>query len=338
VLRHPSIERPGFVDVQERGQGPGGDAFPPELFPDPVAHLPHAEPFEAHDIAGHVPVEQDGLGDDAVVLKDPRPVLHEGVPVPGGEGRHLGRGWVQLLLEQDGEVSFRHISQVDAAAHGTPQRTLRALSFMGRRSRIERPETGGELMGVRPLTAGIAVTLMALVLGTPGDVLAGQAGCTITGTNQSETLSGTPGGDVICGLGGGDTLRGKRGDDVLRGGRGRDTLHGGHGRDTVLGGPGSDNLDLGRGADVARGGRGSDFSAVASAGPDQWFGGSGPDSLIDFKGFDRINGGAGDASCLSTFDQAGGDTLLGGPGFDIWLADGADDVQGVEKRVQCFAE
>jgi hypothetical protein len=195
-------------------------------------------------------------------------------------------------------------------------------------------------MRTRPLTPAVVIMLMAFILGaaTPGTVLAGQAGCTITGTNQADNLGGTPGDDVICGFGGGDTIRGKNGDDVVRGGDGGDTIHGGQGRDSLLGGDGSDQLDPGRGADVTRGGAGPDFSFVSSAGPDQWFGGPGPDHLTDFNGLDRINGGSGDDSCLATFDQAGGDILIGGRGFDIWFADPADDVRGVEQRLQCFAQ
>ena len=96
-------------------------------------------------------------------------------------------------------------------------------------------------------------------------------------------------------------------------------------------------MENGPGADVARGGGGNDFSQVSSPGSARWFGGAGRDHLTDFNGVDLVNGGPGDDSCLATFDGSGGDTLIGGLGFDIWYADAADEVQGVEQRILCYA-
>ena len=34
----------------------------------------------------------------------------------------------------------------------------------------------------------------------------------------------------------------------------------------------------------------------------------------------------------------GGDTIVGGPGTDIWYADAADHASTVEKKIICFAD
>jgi Ca2+-binding RTX toxin-like protein len=172
---------------------------------------------------------------------------------------------------------------------------------------------------------------------TAAGVLAG-TGCTIPGTSGDDVLRGTDGPDVICGRGGDDILRGKGGDDVLRGGPGDDTLDGDSGDDRLLGGDGIDFMSGGRGTDVARGGKGDDFSGVTSAGDDQWFGGAGADHLTDFKGIDAVVGGRGKDACLATADRSGGDSLLGGPGFDTGEGDSADDVRGLENEQVCFAD
>ena len=54
-------------------------------------------------------------------------------------------------------------------------------------------------------------------------VMVGATGCTIVGTDASETLYGTAGDDVICALGGDDTVYGLGGDDIIVGGDGNDT-------------------------------------------------------------------------------------------------------------------
>jgi len=57
------------------------------------------------------------------------------------------------------------------------------------------------------------------------------------------------------------------------------------------------------------------------------YGGSGSDLYLgDFSGRDYIAGGMGDDLCLDTRDGRGGDTVNGGPGMDVYVADSADTV------------
>jgi hypothetical protein len=56
------------------------------------------------------------------------------------------------------------------------------------------------------------------------------------------------------------------------------------------------------------------------------------------RGTDSIHGGLGSDACLATFDHYGGDTIVGGPGTDIWYGDPADHPSTVEKKIICFAD
>lgn len=137
--------------------------------------------------------------------------------------------------------------------------------------------------------------------------------CTITGTNGRDEIRGTPGDDVICTLKGADYVNGRGGDDVILLGPGSDGFNGGGGNDIVYGGAGRDWGDTGPGDDEFYGQGGGEY--IVSAG----------------HGTDVLNGGAGDDSCLATWDNAGGDTVIGGPGHDIWGGDPGDTAQSVEE-------
>src|SRR5215217_618403 len=69
-------------------------------------------------IPGHVPVEEYGLFCDGLVAQDPGPARREGIPVrrvPRRECGHAVCVRVKLLLEEYGEVLFRHVPQQDFA-------------------------------------------------------------------------------------------------------------------------------------------------------------------------------------------------------------------------------
>ena len=140
--------------------------------------------------------------------------------------------------------------------------------------------------------------------------------CTIMGTNAREMIVGTRGDDIICGKGGRDRIFGRGGDDWLYGQDGWDRLHGGDGNDHLVGGAGDDYF---------RGGSGNDH----------WYGGPDRDFLVDYHGIDIIEGGWGDDVCLSTSDDAGGDTVIGGPGRDVRHTDPHDTVVSAEVKVFC---
>jgi len=138
-------------------------------------------------------------------------------------------------------------------------------------------------------------------------------GCTISGTDGDDTLRGTGGADVICALDGDDFVKGRGGDDV------------------ILLGKGTDGFDAGRGDDVVRGGAGQDYG-FGGPGNDRISLQGGNDLIVsDAQGRDTLYGGPGDDSCLSAFDDRGGDIIDGGDGYDIYGADPGDTVSAVEE-------
>jgi hypothetical protein len=83
------------------------------ISPDPVAHFARAVALEALDVAGHGAVEEDGPDDDRAIGQDPRPVLHERIALPGREGSHTIGHRITLILEEDRQVRFQNLSQLD---------------------------------------------------------------------------------------------------------------------------------------------------------------------------------------------------------------------------------
>ena len=186
-------------------------------------------------------------------------------------------------------------------------------------------------------------------------VTVGTSGCTIVGTDASETLYGTAGNDVICGLGGDDTIYGLGGHDIIVGGEGNDTLYGGdasligahdgddslfggagndalyggNGDDTLWGGDGDDTLQGNRRDDIIVGGPGDDV-IVGGGEDDTIWGGPGADTLDGHAGGDTVFGGAGNDTLRggngdgTLWGDAGEDSLIGGAGADA-LHGGADD-------------
>lgn len=91
------------------------------------------------------------------------------------------------------------------------------------------------------------------------DVIGGQAGDVINGSDQADTIEGRGGNDIIQGGDGNDILNGGLGNDRITGGLGADTLTGGADADqfvfgndfATMAGDGSDHiLDFGDGADL----------------------------------------------------------------------------------------
>src|SRR5215212_5154113 len=94
---------------QELRQRLRGDTLAPVFPPDPIANLQFAVLLEPPDAAGHAPVEEYGLFGAARVGEDLRPVRHESVPVPGGEGGQAVGLRVSLVLEEHREVIFCYV-------------------------------------------------------------------------------------------------------------------------------------------------------------------------------------------------------------------------------------
>jgi Ca2+-binding RTX toxin-like protein len=89
------------------------------------------------------------------------------------------------------------------------------------------------------------------------------SGCTITGSDNSETLRGTRGNDVICAMGGSDRVKPLAGKDVTRAGSGNDRVIDRSGlRDKLLGQSGNDTLNAkDRNRDLLNGASGRDKCA-----------------------------------------------------------------------------
>ena len=130
---------------------------------------------------------------------------------------------------------------------------------------------------------------MAVINGTENDD-------TLVGTTDPDTINGLGGNDVIAGLDGNDTLNGDAGDDTISGNNGNDTLNGGDGNDTLSGNNDNDTLNGDAGNDMLDGG----------------------------TGVDALNGGDGDDVLTGADTSVAADTLAGGVGNDIYIADRND--------------
>lgn len=157
-----------------------------------------------------------------------------------------------------------------------------------------------------------------------------------TGTDAAENLVADTQGGSIDGGGGNDTITGSDMDDDLRGGDGDDIIFAQDGDDTVSGDAGNDRIFLNAGDDVY----GPEDTAENTAGDDFVNGGSGNDFIVDLLGSNRLVGSSGNDVLISldglsetgqydTPEELGTtDTLSGGFGNDILVADGGDVVTG----------
>jgi serralysin len=151
-------------------------------------------------------------------------------------------------------------------------------------------------------TIVLLVTMSLTLLVASGVALA----VTKIGTDGPDTLKGTNGADNLLGNGANDVLYALDGMDNLLGGEGKDWVLGVKerrpfgGEKNLLGGPGNDGIAGGKGSDNMVGGLGNDF-------------------LDGFRGSDRIVGDRGtDILVDGPTHEASKDTLLGGPGNDLF--------------------
>ena len=157
--------------------------------------------------------------------------------------------------------------------------------------------------------------------GVGDQLLFGEAG--------NDTLFGGVGADLLNGGGGDDQIIGGAGADRLYGWTGNDTLDAGPGDDRLLGYDGNDNLYGASGDDTIFGGAGHD-RLYAERGDDELFGEGGNDRLYaDYTdGVATLHGGNGDD--LLVTDDGLVDHVFGDAGDDRAVADGDDELDGVE--------
>lgn len=219
------------------------------------------------------------------------------------------------------------------------------------------------------LSLGLALGGFFLMLPLTAAESAQQPSCTITGTAGDDVLEGTASRDVMCGLGGNDIIYGRLGADLIYGGTGDDQIFGGSGRDVMYGGDGFDFLRGDDGGDTMYGGPGGDTfqatkgSAVGAIadGTDVMVGGTGPDTVsyqLRLVGVSVTLDGLANDGSPGENDQAGvlvggvndvesvaggksndyirGDLapniLVGGPGVDVVLGLGGNDIVDVRDK------
>lgn len=167
-----------------------------------------------------------------------------------------------------------------------------------------------------------------LIGGTGNDELSGGNGAdTLEGGEDADKLYGGQDDDILLGDAGNDELHGGDGNDELSGGADTDELFGDSGADTLSGGAGDDVLHGGSGDDTLNGDEGNDV-LFGDGGLDTLSGGSGNDELYGtgqlsgddgndyLEGQGVLDGGAGNDEIRGQ----GSDTLLGGSGDDILVA------------------
>ena len=130
-----------------------------------------------------------------------------------------------------------------------------------------------------------------------------------------ESIVGSAFDDVLIGTALGDDLSGGPGADTLRGGAGQDFLAG----DPDYGSSGADRIEGGPGHDVL----------VGAGGNDDLEGGPGPDFVYGDRGDDRL-----DIRDNERDEAWCDDPFVGNDGFDVVIADPADELHGVCEDVR----
>jgi Ca2+-binding RTX toxin-like protein len=182
-----------------------------------------------------------------------------------------------------------------------------------------------------------AVSPARVSAGTPNTPHCQGYTATIWGDNDG-TINGTSKRDVIVGSNGDDVIKGNGGDDVICGGGGDDIINGNSGNDLIEGGVGSDYVAGDSGDDTLRGfiNPGINFDVtdegISPGADDTVLGGSGKDLLIDFWGWNHLDGGSGDDWVFGQgdlFGNANNDIVSSNFDYFWWLVyeSGDDDAR-----------
>lgn len=148
----------------------------------------------------------------------------------------------------------------------------------------------------------------------------------LRGTNGDDDILGTNAADTILLRRGNDNVQASDGNDYVRGDDGEDTIDGGDGDDQLFGNDGDDQILGGNGNDILNGGDGED-GLDGGAGDDTLLGGS--NSSIRTTREVIIKDEDGNivfSGTVPTTEFTGGDTLVGGAGNDLILANAGDDI------------
>jgi Ca2+-binding RTX toxin-like protein len=183
-------------------------------------------------------------------------------------------------------------------------------------------------------------------------------GAYLVGTSSRDVIVGTDGPDVIKGNGGNDIICGLDGDDKINGNSGNDTIVAGVGNDKSYGDSGNDTIwgAFSFGSQI----RSFEENGEGPPWDDLILGGSGNDVLIDFFGWNDMDGGSGNDTLfgrgwlkgnsnndtvssnifffffwyfdgprsegLCNFDVDDGSTLEGGSGNDLLVGSCLDNI------------
>ena len=160
--------------------------------------------------------------------------------------------------------------------------------------------------------------------GTEGNdiMIAGIGDDTVYGDGGNDRIEGGDGNDSIMGGKGDDIITDRGGDDVIKGDEGNDVIQGGNGLNILFGGEGHDFIITGEDISMTFAGAGNDFI----------FGAKVNFQTTGDEGDDWIEQGTQDGAVGDNFDAfgrdlvKGHDVLLGGGGFDEFVAEGGDDI------------
>ncbi|MFN3828124.1 MAG: Ig-like domain-containing protein [Micavibrio sp.] len=154
---------------------------------------------------------------------------------------------------------------------------------------------------------GIATATVNINVGLKGnEIVDGNGGSLLIGSNHTDTILGQGGSDFILGRQAADKILGGSGKDVIHGQNGNDLLIGGSDSDILFGGNGNDVLI---GDDILMTGSGDYYHAGSGGDVDLLYGGNGNDLLIGGAGNDCLYGGNGSDTFMFLKGQNGTDRI-----------------------------
>src|SRR4026208_1561568 len=119
MLCHMCNQRTSRYGLQKFSQCLSGNTFSPIFLSKPVTDFAFTFLFPTENASCHLTIENDCQEYEGLIRHDLRRMCHERFPIACRESCHGRRFGVELLLEENREVSFGHIAQEDFICHNS---------------------------------------------------------------------------------------------------------------------------------------------------------------------------------------------------------------------------